>query len=78
MKDPETEFIEALGLAKEQLAELPDFMARTYKGEDKVRIAFRSTIEPSIHFGEWTVVTLSRQEFIHMTNILTRIRSDQK
>ena len=78
MKDPETEFIEALGLAKEQLSDLPDFMVRTYKDEKIVRIAFRNKIESPIHFSEWTIVTVSRKDFTHVTTLLNRVITDQK
>ena len=74
MSDPEMEFIKALGIGKEQLKQLPDFMVRTDR--DKIRIAFRSKLEPPIHFGEWTIATISPQDFINMSNHFNAIITD--
>ncbi len=73
MKDPELEFIEEMGISKDDLENIPDFMVRTFQGEDKVQMVFRSSVEPAKYYGDRTMITISRQDFKEMVYNLTHI-----
>jgi len=48
------------------------------KGEppNKIRIAFRNKIEPSINLGDFTIITVSPQDFDKMCKMLPAMWAD--
>ncbi len=77
MEDPESYFLRAIGAMKRDIGELPDFMV---KGEppDKIRLVFKSKIEPPITFGDWTVITVSPKDFGTLSQMYPGIMADYR
>jgi len=67
MKDVEAEFLSAIASLQKQGRKVAPFMVLQDKG--RFRVALRSTQEPVITFGDWTVATISPREFVMMTKI---------
>ena len=74
MDEAELQFIQALGISRQQLGELPDFMVRTEKG--KVRLALRSKLERIITFHDWAIITISPRDFVNMSKSISGILDD--
>jgi hypothetical protein len=75
MQEREEEFLSALGLSMQQLNKMPDFFVRTMK-EGKVRLTFRTKLEPVLRYADWVSITISPQDFINMRNNFQAILSD--
>jgi hypothetical protein len=75
MQEREEEFLSALGLSMQQLNKMPDFFVRTMK-EGKVRLTFRTKLEPVLRYADWVSITISPQDFINMSNNFQAILSD--
>jgi len=77
MQEREEEFLAALGLSIKQLNEMPDFFVRTMRG-GKVRLTFRSKLEPVLRYADWVSITISPQDFINMCHHFQAILDDLK
>ena len=75
IEEREEEFLAALGLSVKQLNTMPDFFVRTMK-EGKVRLTFRSKLEPVLRYADWVSITISPQDFVNMVNNLQGILAD--
>jgi hypothetical protein len=65
MQEREEEFLAALGLSVQQLKGMPDFFVRTMK-KGKIRLTFRSKLEPVLRYADWVSITVSPQDFVNM------------
>ncbi len=65
MKDAEAEFLEAIGMNKEQYDKIPNFRVKTAKG-DKIKLILRSKLEPVHTYGDLAMVTISMEDFVYM------------
>lgn len=70
----EEEFLFALGLSMKQLKEMPDFFVRTKGG--KVRLTFRTKLEPVLRYADWVSITVSPQDFVNMCSNMQHILAD--
>ena len=77
MKEREEEFLAALGLSMKQFNEMPDFFIRTMK-EGKVRLTFRSKLEPVIRYADWVSFTVSPRDFVNICNNFQKALDDLK
>ena len=68
MTDVEHPFLKALDISEEQYIELPDYLV---KGDppDKIRLSFRNKIEPPVSLGEFTVITVTPQDFVKIVQL---------
>jgi hypothetical protein len=74
-QEREEEFLGALGLSVKRLGEMPDFFVRTMK-EGKVRLTFRTKLEPVLRYADWVSITVSPEDFINMCHNMQRILAD--
>lgn len=70
----EEQFLYALGLAHKDLNTMPDFFVKT--DPDKIRLTFRSKLEPVLRYADWVSFTISPDDFINMATNLNRIIAD--
>lgn len=75
MEDAERIFLEGLRETKKQNEGLPDFMVYSDQ-PDKIRLAFCDMIEPPISREEYTIITISPQVLLKMSQMLPQISSD--
>ncbi len=73
VEEREEEFLGALGLSTKELKTLPDFFVRTMEEQDKVRLTFRTKLEPVLRYADWVSISISREDFINMCNNMQRI-----
>ena len=75
MEDVEQFFLQALGKTKRQLGNLPNFLV---KGDppNKIRLGFRSKIEPPMTLGEYTIITVTPQDFAKIVQMYPQVWAD--
>ena len=72
IEDLEEFILKGMGKAQRKMGWLPNFMVKT-EPPDKTRLIFKNAIEPPINFGDWTVITVSIQDFELMCEEFPRI-----
>lgn len=65
MKNAEAEFLEAIGMNKEQYDKIPNFKVTPGKG-DKIKLILRSKLGPVHAYGDLAMVTISMEDFMYM------------
>lgn len=70
----EEQFLYALGLSQKQFKTMPDFFVKTEK--EKIRLTFRSKLEPVLRYGDWVSITITPQDFLNMANHFNVIITD--
>ena len=71
-EDLEKFILRGMDKAQRKMGWLPNFMVKT-EPPDKTRLIFKNVIEPPINFGDWTVITVSIQDFELMCDEFPRI-----
>jgi hypothetical protein len=75
MQDPERYFLSAVEEMQQKLGRIPDVLVKS-EPLGKVRVLFRNKVEPSINFGDWTVITFTSSDFANITQILDKTLAD--
>jgi len=71
-EDLEKFIVKGMAKTQQKMGWLPNFMVKT-EPPDKSRLIFKNAIEPPINFGDWTVITVSIQDFELMCEEFPRI-----
>jgi len=71
-EDLEKFILRGMDKAQRKMGWLLNFMVKT-EPPDKTRLIFKNVIEPPIDFGDWTVITVSIQDFELMCEEFPRI-----